>query len=306
MQRTIVLCVLTATMATGCAARGAGPAESFAPNAGVRQAPTDSLEAFMGKVRAVSQNARPRLDQTLRIEVSDPVLATALLVLEAKPTPARHRAVAQEYLHHGILDIAHEHLSAAVAMDSHDAAAWDGLARIWRDWGFPHLALPDAYRALYFAPRSPVVHNTLGTVFQALGRRDEARGHYEQALALDSAATYALTNVCYGYVLEGESAKAADACRTALRLQPDLEAARNNLALAYATSGNVPAALEMFAESEDAGRAEFNAGVMHLALRQYPEALKAFEAAQVARPQFQAAEALARQARRQIEEENRP
>ena len=307
MLRTISVCLALASMATACAARGTlRYAEPGAQRADAPAVDTYSLEAFMGKVRAASQNARPRLDQTMRIEASDPTLAAALLVLEARPSAARHRTVAREYLRHGILDVAHEHFSEAVALDRRDAAAWDGLARIWRDWGFAHLALPDAYRAVYFAPDSAVAHNTLGTVLQALGRRIEARKQYEQALALDVTATYALTNVCYGWVLDGETAKAAAACGKALRLQPDLEAARNNLALAHGAGGNMPAALDTFDEATEEGRAEFNAGILYLARRQFPEALEAFEAAQTLRPRFRAAEALARQARQQVAEENRP
>jgi Flp pilus assembly protein TadD len=222
--------------------------------------------------------------------------------VNARPTAANHRAVAAQYLRHGIKDVAHEHFSAAVKLDPRDAAAWDGLARIWRDWGFSNAALPDATRAVYFAPHSPVVHNTLGTVLQALGRRAEARAEYERALALDATAVYALTNLCYGWALEGEADKAANACREALRLQPDMEAARNNLAVAYEVSGNSRAALDVLAESSDAARTQYNAGILHLAARRFPEALKAFDRALALRPPFAAAELMARQARRQLPE----
>jgi Flp pilus assembly protein TadD len=268
--------------------------------------PGDSLETFMGKVRAQSEKVRPKSAAAQTVEAGDPDLARALVALAARPSPERHRTAAERYLRLGILDSAHEHFSAAVALDAKDAAAWDGLARIWRDWGFPHLALSDAHRAVYFAPESPVTHNTLATVLQALGRRADARTHYERALALDSTAVYALSNLCYGWILEGEPTKAAAACREALRLQPGLQPARNNLALAYEAAGDLPAALDVFASSDLKGRAEYNAGVVHLARRRYGEALKAFEAAQRLRPQFRAAEAMARQARRQLTQGSEP
>ena len=44
-----------------------------------------------------------------------------------------------------------------------------------------------------------------------------------------------------------------------------MEAARNNLALAYEVSGDSPAALDVLAASGDAARAEYNAGILHLA-----------------------------------------
>jgi Flp pilus assembly protein TadD len=238
----------------------------------------------------------------LTVEANDAAIAAALLAVKARPSAANHRAVAAQYLRLGIKDAAHEHFSAAVKLDAKDAAAWDGLARIWRDWGFPQLALPDASRAVYFAPNSPVVHNTLGTVLQALGHRAGARAQYEKALAVDATAAYALTNLCYGWALDGEADKAAAACRQALRLKPDLEAARNNLAVAYEVSGDSTAALDVLAESGDAARTQYNSGILHLAARRYPEALKAFDKALALRPPFAAAELMARQTRRQLQE----
>jgi Flp pilus assembly protein TadD len=238
------------------------------------------------------------------VESGDAALTAALWAVKSRPSAATHRAAAAEYIRLGIADMAHEQFTAAVKLDPRDAASWDGLARIWRDWGFPNLALPDATRAAYFAPASPIVHNTLGTVLQVLGRRSAARAAYEKALAVDATADYALTNLCYGWVLEGEARKATDACRQALRLNPQREAARNNLALAYEVDGNSPAALDVLSQSGDAARAAYNAGILQLAGRRYSEALKSFDKALSLRPPFAAAELMARQTRRQLQEGN--
>jgi len=299
MHKALVVCLAVTFMATACASRGSSDRV-----ASVRE---DSLEAFMGKVRARQERARPATGagppRAATVEASDPALAAALLLLEAGATPARHRLVAREYLRRDVLDKAHEHLSAAVRLDREDAGAWDGLARIWRDWGLPHLALPDAYRALYYAPDSPVVHNTLGTVLQALGHAPAARSHYEMALALEPTAAYALTNLCHGWLLEGEASRAAAACRRALTLQPELEAARNNLALAHATAGDLDAVFDTLDGTADPARARYNAGVVHLARRDFKAALAAFEAARTLRPGFREAATRARQARHYLYEE---
>jgi tetratricopeptide (TPR) repeat protein len=260
----------------------------------------------MDKVRAKSEQARPVRNRAGTVEHSDPALAAALLAISIQPTAASHRAVGARYVQLGILDVAHEHFSAAVALDPADAASWDGLARIWRDWGFPHLALADAYRAVYHAPNSPTVHNTLGTVLQALGRRAAARAQFEQALALDVNAAYALSNLCHAWRLEGNVSKATDACRQALQLQPDLEPARNNLALAYESAGDLSSALATLAASNDKARAAYNEGLLHLARREYREALQSFDLARTQRPRFRAAEAIARQVRAHLHEENQP
>jgi tetratricopeptide (TPR) repeat protein len=299
MFRTAV-CIAAICASTGCAPRSGGHStKARHPQSQAQAGPTQaaSLEDFMSKVRARSVTARPLTRRELTVEGNDVALTAALITVKARPSAANHRKVAAQYLRHGIKDVAHEHFTAALKLDSRDAAAWDGRARIWRDWGFPNLALPDATRAVYFAPFSPVVHNTLGTVLQSLGRRAEARAAYEKTLALDATAAYALTNLCYGWALEGEAEKAANACRQALRLQPDMEAARNNLAVAYEVNGNSEAALEVLAESGDAARAEYNAGILHLAARRYPEALQAFDKALSLRGRFAAAELMARQTR---------
>jgi tetratricopeptide (TPR) repeat protein len=266
----------------------------------------DSLAVFMDKVRAKSEQARPATNRVRTVEASDAALAAALLSVSTQPTAASHRAVAAGYLRLGILDQAHEHFSAAVALEPRDATSWDGLARIWRDWGFPHLALSDAHRAVYYAPASAVAHNTLGTVLHRLGQRAAARAEFEQALALDVTAAYALTNLCRAWRLDGNASKAVEACQRALRLQPDLEPARNNLALAYEAAGDRSSALATIGASSDKARAAYNEGLLHLARREYRQALEAFDIARTERPQFRAAEAIARQVRSQLHEVNQP
>lgn len=300
----IVVCLTVVVLAAGCAARQPVHSVRSAPNVHVSGLSHDELEAFIEKARATSERARPVTDRARTVETSDPALLSALQMVGAQPNAVNHRAVAAHYVRHGVLDVAHEHFSAAVALDPRDGTSWDGLARIWRDWGFPHLALPDAYRAVYFAPTSASVHNTLGTVLQSLGRRAEARAQFEQALALDVTAAYALSNLCYGWRLEGNAAKAADACKEALRLQPGLEPARNNLALAYVAAGDLSAALETLAASGDKARAAYNEGLLQLARRRYGDALKAFDVARAARPQYRAAETMARQVRAHLHEES--
>src|SRR5207237_2028678 len=128
---------------------------------------------------------------------NDPSLSAALLTLAVAATPGAHRVVAERYRELGILDMAHDHFLSASQLDPGDAAAYEGLARIWRDWGFPQLGLADASRAIYYAPASASAHNTLGTLLAMLGQRVEARGEYDRALALDPGASYALNNLCY-------------------------------------------------------------------------------------------------------------
>jgi tetratricopeptide (TPR) repeat protein len=292
--RHIVVCVI-AVATTSCAARR--PVQTAEPHPAPSQtaaAQGDSLETFIGKVRTIS--SPPARSSAVTLESQDPALAKALLLLEAAPSAARHRDAADAYLRLGVSDQAHEHLSAAVKLEPRDAASWDRMARIWRDWGLPHLGLTDAHRAVYFAPTSPVVHNTLGTVLHALGRRAEARAEFERALRLDSAAAYALNNLCYTWTLDGQVRAAVEACERAIAIQPDLLPTRNNLGLAYAVGGSLEDSERAFASGGEQARAHYKMGIVYLARRQHADALKAFEAAQRERPEFGAAAMMARQA----------
>ena len=281
----VVVCLLV----SGCAAR---QVQDIAPGAEIdipgvdlgKTFPAESLEAFMAKVKTLASEARPGRTSARTIEGNDRRLAAALFVSTATPSPAAFRQVAREYKRLGIFDDAYEYLNKALRLDRHDAATHDDLARLWRDSGFPHLALGDAHRALFVAPNSPIVRNTVGTILQVLGQRAEARAQYEIALQLDPSAEYALNNLCYGWILDGDAPKAAHACQHALRLNPDLAIASNNLGIAYAAAGNVSAALSAFAHAGDTALGMYNLGVVHLARRRYVEAAAAFKEAQRARP----------------------
>ena len=300
----VVVCLLLSVGVIGCAGRhlvnvtpDAGRTSKASSATKAAASPEDSLEAFMGKVRKLSAEARPARPAAATVEGNNPRLAAAVAAAAFNPSPASYRTAAEEYRRFGIFDKALAYLGTATALDPRDAATHDALARLWRDSGFPQLGLGDAYRALYFAPGSPIVHNTLGTIFQALGRRRLARDEYERALTLDPAAAYAMNNLCYAFVLDGEANKAIAACEGALRLQPDLVAAHNNLGLAHAVNGDLPAARAAFADTGDHATGLYNIGIVYMAQRDYSGAVDAFHSANVARPTMTSATVRAAQAR---------
>jgi Flp pilus assembly protein TadD len=241
--------------------------------------------------------SRSPREVTATLEGLFPSLDAAAAAAARTPSAATARAAAEQYRRAGVFDKTLDYLLKALEMDTRDAATHEGLARLWRDAGFPAIGMGYAWRAAYFAPNSPSVHNTLGTIFQALGQQALARAQYAVAFALDASAAYSLNNLCYGWVLQGDPGKAISACGEALRIDPRLNAARNNLALAYAALGNLAAATAEFARAGDRAAEQYNLGIVYLARGNYPGAAAAFEAARAERPAWDAAEARARQAR---------
>jgi len=258
----------------------------------------DSLEVYIGKVRRLSAAAPPKRAPGPTVETENDEVRTALHALGAGETAARHRRVAEAYRLAGILDLAYDHFSAASRLDSRDPAAYDGLARIWRDWGLPHLGLGDAQRALYYAPASASAHNTFATLLYALDQKAAARREFEQALALEPAAAYVWTNLCYASFQAGAFSAAGDQCRRALTLDPGSAAAHNNLGLVYTATGHPQLAAAEFAAVGDAATSQFNAGIALSAGQRYADAALAFDSAERLRPGWALAGERARQARR--------
>jgi len=291
----------TALVAGGCAMHA--PREIVPPPPGGTFATSTSgvstrdLSEYMEKVRHLSTAMRPPVPQHVpTMEERDPELAAELRSLASAPSADAQCRIAERYRQRGILDAAYEHFSQALALDSRSAAAYEGLARVWRDWGLPHLGLADAHRATYYAPQSAAAQNTYGTLLQALGKYHEARAAYELATWLDPQAAYAANNLCYLSFLEGRTDAAIQRCTAALKLDPSLLAARNNLALAFAAAGKLDLARKEFLDAGDRASGLYNLGIVYLAAGDRPRALAAFDEASRTRVTF----ALARERANQI------
>ena len=303
---TVVLAAVGSMLAlSACAARHTGPSSRFITrgdptvNLGERVEGADrrSLADYATRLRKLQAEARPRSALLPSIESKDAALARALTRLALQETAANHRLVAEAYRNAGINDYAHRHLLSALRLDRGDAAVYDDLARLWRDWGHPDVALGDVHRALFYRPDAPGLYNTLGTVLQSLGQMDEASAAFERALRLDRRASYALNNLCYVALQKDDTTSARRFCERALELEPNMAAARNNLALALAIDGEVAKAESRLLDSPDPAQGQYNVGVLRMSLGQYTQAVEAFELAATKRPSLWIAAQRAAQAR---------
>jgi tetratricopeptide (TPR) repeat protein len=297
----------------GCAGRTNGLTTRFLLHPEAQQTdaqstrvPDPSLEEAIGKLRHLMAEARPapKGEPTPTAETADRELKIARASVALAPTPEHYVDAGRAYHRLGLLNQAYEHYAHALRLNPREADAYEGLARVWRDWRRPDLALPDAQRAVYLAPYSAAAENTRGTVLQALSLRKEARAAYRLALALEPAAAYALSNLCYLSFVEGNTRQAIDECRAALRIEPDLAAAHNNLALTYAAIGRLDVAEVEFARAGSRATAAYNMGVVHLARKEYDAAAEQFAAARDADPALIEADRRARDARRLADAES--
>ena len=236
------------------------------------------------------------------LETTDPGLMAALARSAAAPRAASHRTTADAYARLCVVDAALGHLQLALDADPRDPETLEARARLWRDAGFPQMALGDAYRALHYSRGSASAHNTLGTVLQALGRRGEAARHYRLAAAVDAGAAYAWNNLCYASLLDDQAVEAIERCRQALRLDPDLTAAHNNLGLAYAAAGDLGAARAAFERAGSPAATAFNMGIVQLSVGMFRDAAASFEHAGRLQPAWAEPPVRLRQASSRVEE----
>jgi len=280
-----IMSIAATLFVTGCGARQ--PALHVASPG--TQSPASASAGETAR-RSVRGNIAPTLEST------DARLSAALLAAAVVPSAEAFRRVGREYRRAGVLDQAHEYFTRAVKQDPTDADSYEALARIWRDWGTPHLGLADAHRAVHYAPDSPSVANTLGTLLQALGYNADAKVWYRRAVALDPNAWYALNNLCYAAIMTRELA--VDMCRAAVAAAPDAKAPNNNLALALAAAGDLDGASKWFRRAGDTAEAHYNVGVTLMGRGEYTQAAEAFRKALTTNPEHTLAAVRIRQAQR--------
>jgi Flp pilus assembly protein TadD len=228
--------------------------------------------------------ARGASAQTL--EATRPTLGNIARRQATSPTAENERRLGDEYVRQGILDAAYDHFEAALRLDPHDAHSQEGIARIWRDWGFPHRGLSSAYRAVYWAPESASAHNTLGTLLLNLGFVDGAHDRFERARQLDPEAAYPLNNLCYSLLAGGRAIDAVDLCRAAVAADSQSEQVRNNLAMALARTGDFEGAADAFDSAPHSAAGAYNQGVFLLAAQQPERARAALARSRTVDPSF--------------------
>lgn len=248
-MRLVALGAAAVLLTTGCAASQSGsmanrfvrtgppkveyPPELFEANT---PATAESAAAERARLQELARRPPPPRSQAPSLEATEPALTDALRALGTAKTAGNHLAVAHEYRRLGVLDQAFDHYAAAQALDRRSAAAYDGMARVWRDVNRPDKALPDASRAVYFAPDSPEIQNTLGTILLTLGKTVEARQAFAKALALDPSVDYAWFNTGVAHMRDKAYASAASAFSETLRLNPAFPKAQDRLNAALEAS----------------------------------------------------------------------
>lgn len=171
--------------------------------------------------------------------------------------------------------------SALAKQPRHDGALFNlGIAR--QGAGVHDQAIPCFERLAVRAP-SADVWNNLGVSRQAIGRLEDARAAYRQALALDAAHLQATTNLASVLNALDEPLAAERHARAALANAPDHALAHNHLSASLRAQGRHDEARtcldRALALRPDHAETWFNLGILHQDRNELNDALRCYDRA---------------------------
>jgi Tfp pilus assembly protein PilF len=232
--------------------------------AGQEQPQVQAPPAVSPEVIAVAEKA-----------VADGRYADAKLMLErvllSDPANSRARlAMAEIQLAFRNLDMAEQSFASLVEMPEVAARAEQGRGITLLMKGQAQASELSLRRAVDLDPALWRAWNAIGLLHDRAGRWDQAVEAYDRALALnDSAMLY--NNRGFSHLLRRAPESAIADFDKALQLDPQLEAARENLRLAFAWTGQYERAL-LGVSRKDIGRAFNNIGFVALLRGDLPAA----------------------------------
>ena len=150
-----------------------------------------------------------------------------------------------------------------------------------------------------YDPDAKITKMKDGRTHHGLGDHAAARGAYTRSLSLNSQAGYVLNNLCFLAYSDGDYDEAAEHCEAAVRVDPSLRQAFNNLALVYFSTGRDGLGWKALQDAGPIWSAIYNLGVLHMARGDHQAAAATFTAVSRVKPNWAAARRRAKQAKEQ-------
>jgi tetratricopeptide (TPR) repeat protein len=240
--------------------------------------------------KAVKAKTRTNITNPDVLEQKHPVVASLLEKIQHDPSnPQNHYELASVYHRLQIFDKALLEYEKAIEFPSENPEYYEGMGRLWRDWGTPTSGISYLEKALDLRSSHPEAWNTLGTIYDQLGNFSEAQRCYLNALALNSELDFVYSNLCFSYLQTGEVQDAIYYGERAVQLNPNLIQARNNLGVAYGMADDFIRAIEQFKLIGDEAEAHNNLGVLLLKKQRNVEAMEEFKLAVRLKPFYKVA-----------------
>jgi tetratricopeptide (TPR) repeat protein len=235
-------------------------------------------------------NAKTNITNADVLEQKHPAVASLIEKIQHDPdNPQNHYELASVYHRLRIFDRAYLEYEKAIEAAAENPTYYEGVGRLWRDWGTPESGISYLQKALELRPSYPEAWNTLGTIYDEIRDFSQAQHCYLKALALNSELDFVHSNLCFSYLQTGEIQEAVYQGERAIQLNPNLTQARNNLGVAYGMADDFVGAIEQFKLTGDEAEAHNNLGVLLLKKQRNIEAMEEFKLAVRLKPFYRVA-----------------
>lgn len=222
----------------------------------------------------------------------NPQLAQIYLLkaLEKEPSGARgYVDLGMAWQQAGDLPKARFAYEKALTTAADNAPALLALARLDRRQGNEQEAERRLSRVLTLEPDNVEALTELAMIYQhSAAPAAQTESLLRKVVALRPHAAASHNNLGYDLLVQERYPEAIDALQRALSLDPGNAVARNNLAAAYALSGQTEQALQLFTQGEGKAAAWNNLGFIYLSQKRYELAEQAFNRALELSPRFYA------------------
>ena len=179
-------------------------------------------------------------------------------------------ALARQLVDKDFYDVALVQLKAAIKEKTSDAMAYDLAGVCARELGDYKASETYLKKAAKLAPENASVYNNLGILYSITGEPEKAGKNLRQAVILDPGRPDYINNLGYFYLDQKQFSWAEQAFAKALGLNPDFEAARNNLIICLGLQHKDNEAMELLLSRFDEQTAWHNMACIYT-LRDEPE-----------------------------------
>lgn len=141
--------------------------------------------------------------------------------------------------------------------------------RMLEEQGEQRAAIRQYEKAIAASPRTAAGYNSLGMLYQKLGRGPDAELIYRRGLQIAPNSAVLRNNLGYCYLTQERFAEAEQQFREALSSAPDFKRARMNLAITLAHAGKDDESLHEFGAVVSPDAAYYNLAMIRMGQRDY-------------------------------------
>ncbi|OEU75278.1 MAG: hypothetical protein BA874_05245 [Desulfuromonadales bacterium C00003068] len=210
----------------------------------------------------------------------------AMAIKKSPDSAAALTGAGNSFFRNGAFKPATQAYERALEKVSDYSPAIFALARVHRVQGNYSEAIEILSAALVIDEQNVEVLTELAMNYDNTGHAEMAEPLYRQVITLQPTTASCYNNLGFNLMLQGEYSESISMLSRSLRIEPDNVYAQNNLAIAYALSGNEERAIQLFTSAADKAIAYNNIGYLLMETGEWNRAEHAFTSALELNPRF--------------------